>query len=444
MRQSDVNFPKVLILAQNKMQPFTGGGVVLSNLFDQFPADHLMFLHRDQDYDYQTPYTDHRLIPLWLRPSPITFLRHLGRWVRAGMRQPGRLRMVDLVRLLVQSCRFVYPRSLDRQIRNFEPHILYAWVADRLWAETVRETAQRYQLPYVIHFMDSHVGLEASIPVEKALYPSFLSSLSDVVRDAEALYTISDSMGQAYKTQWDRPYEVFHGVIESRQWPWPNIAPEKPVQNSDEQESSFNLVFTGSVEQGQMIGLKEVATAVDELLEEGVSIRLVLYLTGAYAERVRAVLGKYRCLEIKAHPDFASLRKELATADALILAYGFDQFTRLYYKYSFATKIVPYMMSGRPILVYGPQGIEPVEYALRGDWSLCVTTGRQADEGRALKDGIRELMDDPERRKFLARSAWKAGAAEHDQAENADRFRASLLAKSSSLFLQIHSGFKYE
>ena len=333
------------------------------------------------------------------------------------------------------------PRSLDRQIRNFEPHILYAWVADRLWAETVRETARRYQLPYVIHFMDSHVGLEASIPVEKALYPSFLSSLSDVVRDAEALYTISDSMGQAYKTQWNRPYEVFHGVIESRQWPWPNIAPEKPVQNSVEQESSFSLVFTGSVEQGQMIGLKEVATAVDELLDEGVSIRLVLYLTGAYAERVRAVLGKYRCLEIKAHPDFASLRKELATADALILAYGFDQFTRLYYKYSFATKIVPYMMSGRPILVYGPQGIEPVEYALRGDWSLCVTTGRQADEGRALKDGIRELMDDPERRKFLACSAWKAGAAEHDQALNADRFRASLLAKSSSLFLQIHSGF---
>ena len=65
MRQSDVFFPKVLILAQNKMQPFTGGGVVLSNLFDQFPADHLMFLHRDQDYDYRTPYTEHRLIPLY-------------------------------------------------------------------------------------------------------------------------------------------------------------------------------------------------------------------------------------------------------------------------------------------------------------------------------------------------------------------------------------------
>ena len=430
--QNDSPFPKVLVLAHNKPQPFTGGGVVLSNLFDRFPCDHLMFLHRDQDYDFQTHFMEHYLKPIWLRPIPSVFLRQLGGWLEAGLQQPGRLRPADLLRLLVQSCRFVFTRELDRQIRDFAPNVLYAWVSDRLWAETVRETVQRYQLPYVIHFMDNHVGLDASTPVEKALYTEFALTLSEVVNGAEVLYTISDSMGRAYEAMWHRPYEVFHGVIDTKEWPWPNIVPVESDESLDQQGEAFRLAFTGSVEHGQMEGLKDVAKAMDDLLDEGVCVKLVLYLTMDYAARVKTVLDSYRCLEIKPHPDFETLREELATADAMILAYGFDERTRRYYQYSFATKVVPYMMSGRPILVYGPQGIEPVEYALRSNWSLCVTTECRTDGGKTLKDVIRALIGDPSLQLSLARTAWECGIAEHDQVENADRFRISLRANTAS------------
>ena len=62
------DFPRVLVLAQNRIQPYTGGGVVLSNLFGEFPAEKLIFLHRDIDYDFEIPYPEERLRAFIVRP----------------------------------------------------------------------------------------------------------------------------------------------------------------------------------------------------------------------------------------------------------------------------------------------------------------------------------------------------------------------------------------
>ncbi len=418
-------FPRVLILAQNKMQPFTGGGVVLSNLFDQFPAEYLMFLHRDQEYDYQTPYTECRLMPSWLRLKPVSLMRQLGLWLMAGLKNPSALRLSDLSRVFAQSCWFRLPKSMDVKIEAFQPEILYAWAGDRLWAETVKKIAARYELPYVIHFMDNHVGLSPDTPLDKALYPGFCRAVAEVASGAEAIYAISGSMGRAYQALWQTPFEVFHGVIDSQKWPWPN-------PGSEIKDGTYRLAFTGSIEQGQLLGLQQVAGAVDALVDAGKDIELVLYLTEGYARRVMPVLGKYRCVVVRTHPRFADLRAELASVDGLVLAYGLDERTIRYYRYSFATKVVPYMLSGRPILVYGPKGIEPIDYAARGGWAVMVTGEQDADLNKQLQTQLTVLMDDHQQAADFAKAAWDAGAKEHDQTENAERFRQSLKIKSTA------------
>ena len=51
MMDSIIKRPRVLVLAQNKIQPFTGGGVLLSNLFGDFESQNLLFVHRDKNYE---------------------------------------------------------------------------------------------------------------------------------------------------------------------------------------------------------------------------------------------------------------------------------------------------------------------------------------------------------------------------------------------------------
>jgi len=420
-------YPRVLVLAQNKIQPYTGGGVVLSNLFGEFENNKVMFLHRDLVYDTRSGFNEYRLEGKWLRPVWMTMFGSLVRYLFYLFRAPKKAKLMDFKALLAQSGWFRYPDELDQQIRDFGPEILYAWVSDRLWAETVQKTVLRYQIPYVVHFMDNHIGLEPITPLEKALYPEFLSSLSGVASKAKALYTITNSMGQYYQSLWNRPYEVFHGVIDVAQWPFPSSSQDKET----DLDEGFRMVFTGSVEQGQLIGLEDIAQALDTLRREGRLVTLVLYLTESYANRVKPVLGRYECVIIKPHPDFPVLREVLVDADAMVLAYGFNDWVQRYYKYSFATKVVPYMLSGRPILTYGPQGIEPIDYAVKGGWSLVVTESWSQGKDNALINAIKQLMDDSDLRVTLGRSAWMMGRAEHDLRENADRFRISLMKKIS-------------
>lgn len=388
---------------------------MLSNLFHAFPTDSVLFFHRDIDYNYRASYRSHKLVWQWLRPNFRTFLQLLFRWVVKSVKQPLQVGRLDLPALFAQSCRFRFSREMDAEIRRFRPEIIYAWVGDSLWAETLRETARRYSLPYVIHFMDNHVGIDPRTPLEQALYPVFRGNLDRVAKGASSIYTISESMGRAYHALWDRPYEVFHGLLDTAAWPWPSERMADGV---------FTLVFTGSVEQGQLLGLRDVAAAVDRLATGGVAVRLVLYLTEQYERTVGRALSAFPQVEIRRHPDFTGLRRALAEADLLMLAYGFDERTVRYYRYSFATKVVPYMLSGRCILVYGPDEIEPVAYARRGGWAA--TIDKPGVTG--LMEAIRALADAPQERQRLARKAYDAGCLEHDLAENSARFSENLSA----------------
>src|SRR6185436_5382648 len=184
-----------------------------------------------------------------------------------------------------------------------------------------------------------------------------------------------------------------------------------------------SLVFTGSLESGQMGGLRDVAAAVDGLAGKGRKVRLVLYLSELYEQRARPAFSGFKNIHYVRHPAATSgLRAVLNQADLLVLAYGFDGRCQQYYRYSFATKTVAYMLSGRCILAYGPSGIEPIAYIERGGYGHVVL-----EEGsRALEEALEVLMDDAGRREEIARRAYQAGVEEHDLGPNAERFLATM------------------
>jgi len=405
----------VLVLTQNKIQPYTGGGVLLTALFRHFPPENLMFFHREQKYADTGIYEEYRVKWSWLRFDLRALFSHLRLWFVALRKHAGSAHMKDIVALTLASTHFTMPRAIDRRVRGFRPDIIYAWAADSLWARTLRKTAKRYEVPYVIHFMDNHFELVPQTALQHALTPVFREELTRVASAAASLYTISESMGSAYRSYWNRPTETYRGSVEISSWPWPNkkLVPEDGV---------FRLGFAGSVDQSQLLGLLAAAKSMETLLVQGRRVRLVLYLTDYYARVVRRSLNGLGCVEIRAHPDSRDLREALASLDALVLAYGFDATTIKYYRYSFATKIAPYMLAGRPIIAYGPATIEPIDYCVRGGWALVVADS----SGSSLTQAIEALMTDTALAERLAKAAWEAGCREHDSDTQAARFAVSM------------------
>ena len=156
---NDKSFPKTLVLCQNQINQYTGGGVILANFFGEVPPDRLIFFHRDVDYPVNSPFVEKRLDWLWLRINFYNFFEILFRWIFANLFSFKNSSIKDFKSILIQSCYFYFPKEVDQQVREFKPEVLYAWCSDILWAETIKSVAKRYKIPYVIHFMDNHVDL---------------------------------------------------------------------------------------------------------------------------------------------------------------------------------------------------------------------------------------------------------------------------------------------
>ena len=399
--------PRVLVLTNNRVQPFTGGGVVLTTLFHRFPRENLFVLHTDVTEGATGGYAEHRLARIRFPWSNLRSL--LAMLARATVRLSRSTRKADLVDLVVQNCEFHLPPEVDARIREFRPDAIYAWAGDSLWCRLVETCARRYRLPYVIHFMDNHVELSGTNPIQAIVHAAYRRNLTRVVAKAAKIFTICNAMGVAYRARFRKEFASFHGLVDSEAWTWPGPAPRAGV---------FTLAFTGSLESGQLKGLRDVAAAVDRLARSGRRIRLVLYLTEFYQHRARAAFAEFENIDYVRHPDAAGLRGALQSADALVLAYGFDRQTIEYYRYSFATKVVPYMLSGRCILAYGPSAVEPIAYVQRGGWGEVVS-----DQGiDKLEAAIVGLVEAPDRCHRLARAAFESGRTEHDLQASSARF----------------------
>jgi glycosyltransferase involved in cell wall biosynthesis len=126
-------------------------------------------------------------------------------------------------------------------------------------------------------------------------------------------------------------------------------------------------------------------------------------------------------------PQFASwddYYRAIVAADVLLLPVNFDPVTAQYVKYSMPTKVPEYMLSGTPVLVYGPAGVAQVEYARREGWGSVVSTRGTAP----LIEGIRELLGDLTLRERLTQRARELARARHDLGTVRSGFQAALIA----------------
>ncbi|MCK4790907.1 MAG: hypothetical protein KAV87_44635, partial [Desulfobacteraceae bacterium] len=120
------------------------------------------------------------------------------------------------------------------------------------------------------------------------------------------------------------------------------------------------------------------------------------------------------------HDNFMALL--LRKAGLLFLPVDFTKASIERMRYSVFAKIPAYMMSGTPILVYGPPEVASVEYAIKEKWAYVVP---KKDE-KALKEAIIELASNPALRKSLGRRAQEIGIRDFDANKIRQRFHTAL------------------
>jgi glycosyltransferase involved in cell wall biosynthesis len=422
-------FPRLLFVTPHAFNHVLGGGITFTNLFHGWPKDRLACVHSDS-----VPTSDdvcdryYELGPAELDiAGPLQLARGLLRRGRSvGKATPADGGTASAAGGLVQEIqkavlgstppeRARLTPALEDWIDRFRPDVLFTLLGSNGMMALVEQIRRRFGLPLVPHMMDDwpsaayRDGLVG--PYQRSRMQRWLRHFFAV---AEAPLGIGTAMCEAFGARYGRPFVPFQNTLDVTRW-------SATAKTDLTVRGPARLLYVGSIfANAQLQSLIDCAVAVRDLNGVGRGIRLSIaspeFLVEPYRDRLE--IDPSIVIEPPITDDDTFFAR-LTGADALLLPVNFDDASIRMIRYSMPTKVPAYLVSGTPVLVYGPPEVAQVRYALDRGWGHVVSNRDQV----VLRAGIRAALEDMELRRHLSRAARAVAAAEHDAVRVRHRFQ---------------------
>jgi glycosyltransferase involved in cell wall biosynthesis len=425
---TDLPHPRVLFITSAAFNHVSGGGITFSNLFRGWPADRIATVHNDP-----TPVAtdicrlyyrlDEREITTWpilarLRAGAAVPAGAAGRASTTGTGQGVLRRLKTAIFGDGLPERGILSAPLAAWIEAFRPDIIYTILGSTGMMALIEQVQRRFALPLVVHFMDDWQSAIHRGGLLSALQRRHMHALTARLIAASSLRLgICDAMCEEYAARFGRLFRPFQNTVDVARW--------APLAKRDVTVGApIRLLYTGSVLGfAQSDSLVECCAAVALLRGEGLPVELDIYSPPAQTAPLRDRLLCDRAIRLHdVISDDEAYFRRLAQADILLLPVNFDAHSVRYIRLSMPTKVPSYLVSGTPILVYGPSGVAQVEYARSAGWGHVVDGPDRA----ALVGAIRRLAGDTVLRRELSATATRIAAERHDSASVRVAFQAAL------------------
>ena len=418
----DAPLPRVLFVTPAAFNRTTGGGITFGNLFAGWPKDRLATAHNDPvPTTTETCERYYRLGPAEIRrwgpleriaPAVGAAQGEGGGEAAAAKPAPLRLAKSALFGAQLPDAGRLSPQ-LERWIAEFKPDLLYSILGTNAMMDLVLAAQRRFRLPAAVHIMDDWPATSYAGGLLGAFARRRMRALlGEVMLGARLRMGICDAMCAAYAERYGAAFEPFQNAVDCARWG--SLARQDAGVAADAE-----VVYAGSVLPfAQLQSLIECCQAIALLGRQGMRVRLSIYSPAMYTApyRERLALAPNVVLH-DAITDDETFFRRMAGADVLLLPVNFDADTVRYIRYSMPTKVPAYLVSGTPILAYGPAEVAQVRYAKEAGWGHTVTR-QGVDEVAA---GLRQLLSDPALRARLSENARRTALQRHD----AQRVRAA-------------------
>ena len=440
--------PRVLILGES-FANLTGGGITLSNLFRGWPKERLAVVNDLRYY----PNTDVCSQYYRLGSSEWSFLWPVSLLLK-NKRKSGE------VILGQQACEaddskekndswqkeitLLYRKSFVKQllttiddalgseavirklklstpltswIRHFQPDLIYTQLSTIQLIRLTHQVSKVFEVPYVIHIMDDWPStLYSDKLLASYLRPRLEKEFSDLLSHASGFFGISQKMCDFYQTKYSRTCVPFHNPLDLNNW-------SETSKKDWKANIPFRIMYRGHLGMGIQESLIDLCDAVHELYQSGRTVQLEITLTPTCDDQTKQVFERPGCVNVKEIIPYREIPKTLASADLLVLAYDFDTAAVNMNRYSMPTRATEYMVSGTPVLVYGPSELAVTEYAQKEKWAEIVAERNRA---RLIQTLIR-LMDNQDLRQKLGCRAKELAIHKHDAVHVRETFRKALV-----------------
>lgn len=413
---SNTTCPRVLFITPCAFNHTTGGGITFTNLFRGWPVSSLATITDDivptttdvcnrfyfltsDERRYRGPFC-----AIVKRPTAAAQENHhseekkgsnlLHKTAKAFLGDAG---IPD---------QGIITKGLRAWIKEFKPDVIYTILGSLGYIDLVKKISEEFSLPIVIHLMDEGV----TDPKWKGLFGTFIryaysKEFRSLLRKTANRIAICPAMAEAYSKRYKTTFESIQNTIDVSRWS--SIA-KKDTSTS----GTIKIIYSGAIFSfAQSDSLYDSLKAIEELKQEGIPISTDIYTPLRFFkdyQPLREAFPETRFHEVIG--DDEMFFKSLAHADILLLPSNFSKEARHFLKYSMPTKVPPYLTSGTPILVYGPEDIAQVQYAQKDSWGYIVTKQGTAH----VKHGLQTLINDAQLRSRLSNQAKRIAEANHD------------------------------
>lgn len=349
--------PRLMVVSQTFPPLVAGSPVLLANLLRSYPGDvvavagYSRYLRED---------------PTFVPPCPTAYLR------------PPAFRL--------------FQSSYDRLIRHMHP--LVRWF--------IRRQASRWRpdvimgvFPVVDFFVPAfQVAQELRVPFYSYMHDlwkenfapdHYRTVLADkweepILRQSRRVLCMTETQRDHYSKKYGivgelLPHTVFQEAL--------NEAPRHLLEATLPKRT---VLFVGSVAYRMNDDALRVLAQASELLPPDVEL---IFCTGTSASELsQAGIRSSRLRVMWVPPD--KIRQFQSSAHALVAPLSHKNCAADEVRTVFSTKLLEYMVSGRPIVVFGPSDSFHVWSARRGKWGYVV----DEDDPSALAKGIMKVMED--------------------------------------------------
>ncbi len=409
---SDARLPRVLVVTSNNFNLQSGGGITLTNLFRGWPGDRLANLHEDPtpvdrsvctNFFQLTGREVHWSFPFSLFERGMTGRGAAETTTAMGAGAPTRTWKRRLLSDGVPRSVAMTP-ELARWIDDFKPDVVYGFLGSIAQIRLTGAIADRWRVPVAIHMMDDWPSsLYTEGLLGSVMRPVLLREFHAMLDRSAVRLAIADHMAREYERRYGGEFGAFANALDMNEW-------RETARASWDIASPAIVRYIGSIlAESQRDAIRDVCESVRRLRERGRSVTLSVHSPAAQTAELRAWGFADDVLRICPAPASQDVPALMASADVLLLPFNFDDASVRYTQLSMPTKIPAYMISGTPVLVYGPEAVAAVRYAVAGRWGDAVT----ARDPARLDNVLDTLITDRAHREALGRRA-QAAADRHD------------------------------
>lgn len=291
-------------------------------------------------------------------------------------------------------------KQLYKWIDSFNPDVVFFASGDYSFLYKVAlEIAKYKNIPLIVSCVDDYYinnGNKESV-IGKYVYKTFMKEVIKVMNYCSGIVTICEKMSEDYSKLFDCPtYDL----------KTPSTFDE-PLHYSKKNTISY----IGNLDCDRYKSLIVLGNAIKNLDCEKYPTHIDVY-SSEKNEEILNHITKENGLSFCGFINSEKVKQVIGESKAILHVESFDEKMQKRVMYSVSTKIADSLISGTPLIAFGPKGIASIDYLEQERAAYCITSEKDIEEK------IVSFFDNEQLQKEIIKSSVALAKVKHNGVQN--------------------------